>query len=280
MTSTPVNESEFEGVVESTDPLVPAPSALGSREVCLFLTEYAVYLLGCGATCVRLEQNINRMAAEFGKKVETYIMPRHIHMTVWNPECDDLFTSISSVKAIPISYSLNTKLSTLSWNVSDEHLSLEEAQRRFRKIVRSDHENPWATLLLASLANASFCGIFGGDLVAILIVFIATALGFNLKQVLGKRHVDVRVIFFLCALVSSVIGASDYLFPTGSTPSIAVGTSILYLVPGIPFLNSFSDLIYKHYVCAFSRFLDAVVLTCCLSLGLCLGLRLMHVGMF
>lgn len=280
MTSTPINEHLNEAVLTTDDPLTPSPSPLSAKEVCLFLTDYAVYLLGCGATCIRLEQNIDRMAAEFGKKVEIYIMPRHIHMTVWNPDGNDLFTSISSVKTIPISFSLNTCLSTLSWNVKDEHLSLQEAQRRFHKLIKADKENPWRTLLLASLANASFCGIFGGDLIATIIVFVATALGFNLKQFLASRHIDARVIFFLCAFVSSVIGSTDYLFPAGSTPDVAVGTSILYLVPGIPFLNSFSDLLYKHYICAFSRFLDAVVLVCCMSLGLCLGMKLMHVSMF
>ena len=70
------------------------------------------------------------------------------------------------------------------------------------------------------------------------------------------------------------------LFGLGSTPGIAIGSSVLYLVPGIPFLNSFSDLLNHHYICAFSRFMDAVVLTCCLSLGLCAGMAMMQVGMF
>ena len=35
----------------------------------------------------------------------------------------------------------------------------------------------------------------------------------------------------------------------GSTPDIAIATSILYLVPGIPFLNGFSDMIAGHYTC-------------------------------
>ena len=61
---------------------------------------------------------------------------------------------------------------------------------------------------------------------------------------------------------------------------MALGTSILYLVPGIPFLNSFSDMICRHYVCALGRFMDAVILTCCLSAGLCAGMALMDAGMF
>ncbi len=280
MNMTVSTSNGYEAVIGSDDPLKPENVCTPSKEVCLFLTEYAVALLGCGATCLRLEKNVNRIAAVFGKKVELTIMPRHVHMTVWHPEKDDIFTSIASVKAAPISFSLNTRLSELSWAIADNHVPLDETRKRFKKIVSEDKENPWLTLLLASCANAAFCGIFGGDLTAMIMVFIATALGFNLKQLLLKRHVDSRVVFFLCAFVSSVIGASGYLFNYGTTPAIAVGTSVLYLVPGIPFLNSFNDLLYRHYICAFSRFLDAVVLTGCLSLGLCLGMKLMKVGMF
>ena len=253
------------------------PSA---KEVCIFLADYASTLLACGATCIRLEKNMTRMAEAYGKRVGITIMPRHVHITVGCPRSDDMFTSIATVKALPISFTLNTMLSQLSWNVADKGLTLCEAKRRLRKLETSDTENRWLTLLLASLANAAFCGIFGGDMAAMAIVFIATAAGFNLKQMLAARHVDVRFIFFICAFVSSVIGSAGYIFPAGDTPGVAVATSVLYLVPGIPFLNSFSDLLYRHYICAFSRFLDAVVLTGCLSLGLCLGLWTMHVGMF
>lgn len=251
-----------------------------AKDVCVFLADYASTLLACGATCIRLDKNINRMARAYGKCAELTIMPRHVHITVSCPDSSDQFTSISTVKKLPISFTLNSKLSQLSWNVADHGLTLDEAKRRLRRIECSEHENRWTTLLLASLANASFCGIFGGDLAAMAIVFIATATGFNLKQMMAARHFDFRVIVFVCAFVSSVIGAAGYVFPAGNTPGVAVATSVLYLVPGIPFLNSFSDLLYRHYICAFSRFLDAVVLTVCLSLGLCLGMWVMHVSMF
>lgn len=271
-----VDSESHAGVLYSDDSLEASDAILPSKEVCLFLTEYAVALLGCGATCMRLEKNINRMASRFGKKVEITIMPRHVHMTVWHPGHDDIYTYISSVRPAPISFSLNTRLSELSWQVSDDLLPLDETERRFNSIVSSDKENPWHTLLLASLANAAFCGIFGGDWLAMVIVFAATATGFNLRQMLLSRHVDIRVVFFVCAFVSTVIGSSDYLFPIGSTPAVAVSTSVLYLVPGIPFLNSFNDLLYKHYICSYCRLMDALVLTGCLSLGMYLGLKLMN----
>lgn len=251
-----------------------------TRGLCTFLVRYCAVLLGSGATCIRLSKNAERIAESYGKKIDITIMPRHVHLSVTGDEDTDIVTAIESVPAMPISFNINTQLSLLSWQVHDGHLTLDEARRRFDRILASDTQSRWTVLLLASVANASFCRLFGGDITAMAIVFVATMAGYYLKQELLSKHMDTRAVFALCAFLSSVIAASDALFGLGHTPDVALGTSVLYLVPGIPFLNSFSDMLYRHYICAFSRFVDAVILTCCLSAGLCAGMFLMNAGMF
>ena len=39
-----------------------------------------------------------------------------------------------------------------------------------------------------------------------------------------------------------------------------------------------SDLIYGHYVCCLSRFIQAIITTISLSLGLCLALMIMQIN--
>lgn len=250
------------------------------KQVCIFLADYAAWLLGCGATCIRLEKNVNRIAEAFDKQVDMCIMPRHIHLTVSSHDRNISFTSISSIRHKGISFDINTRLSRLSWKIADGKIDFEQAKRCFNAIINTPNTNKWLALFLASVANASFCRLFGGDFQAMGIVFVATMAGFYLKQILTENQVDARIVFIVCAFVSSVLGATDGLFGIGSTPEIAIGTSVLYLVPGIPFLNSFSDMIDRHYVCAFSRFMDALLLTACLSIGLCGGMAMMNVGMF
>ncbi len=264
-------------VMERQHDITQVPSG---KEVCLFLAEYGSWLLGCGATCIRLEKNMQRIAATYGKRMELTISPRHIHVSVLDDSGSDTVTTIASVKATGVSFNLNTMLSQLSWEVADRKLGFREARERLREITRSDSQNKWVVLLLVTLANASFCHLFGGDLPAMAVVGAATLAGYYLKQLLLEHRVDIRVVVLACAFVSSVLGASCHLFSLGTTPAVAIGTSILYLVPGIPFLNSFSDVLYRYYICAFSRFMDAVVLTACLSAGLCAGMALMRVGMF
>lgn len=266
-------------IEENSTPKCNTPESCSLNESCIFLCEYAARLLGSGATCIRVEKNVNRIARALGYQVVMTILPRHVHMTVCTPDHSDSYTYISSPGNSPISFEVNTRLSELSWEISDGRIPFRKARRRMEDIVASSHAIP-ALPLLVGLANASFCRLFGGDVFAMGAVFAATIAGFYLKQLLAGRRINVLLIFIICSFVSSVLAAGAGLFHLGETPQTAIATSVLYLVPGIPFLNSFSDLLAGHYICAFSRFINATVLTCCLSIGLCGGMVMMHTGMF
>lgn len=254
---------------------------LPADRVCLFLAEYSAELFGSGATCIRLEHNVQRMADAFGMEVVMTIMPRHIHTTVCSRDRTDCYTFITDIRHSVISFDINTKLSELSWAVADGKVDFDEAQAELKRISRTAPIPKGAVLCLASVANACFCGLFGGDLAAMSMVFVATVIGYLIKQDMVSRKTDVRVIFMVCAFISTVV-AGVLAMGGGytSTSQVAVGTSVLYLVPGIPFLNSFSDMLAGHYICAFSRFMHAVILTASLSIGLCAGMLIMNVGMF
>ena len=245
------------------------------KEACTFLTDYASWLLGCGATCIRIEKNVDRMASAFRVCAEMTVMPTNIQMSVWDNAHQESYSLVKKKQKIGISFNINTRLSKLSWDIADAKINWPEAVGRFEEIKRTPAENKWAVLVLASLANMSFCRLFNGDLAAMAIVFVATLAGYRLKQILLEEKVDVRVVFFCSAFISSVIGASGYLFNWGATPDIAIGTSVLYLIPGIPYINSVSDMLDGHYICSFSRFIDALILTASLSVGLCGGMLLM-----
>ena len=252
---------------------------LQAHDVGVFLSDYCAWLLGCGATCIRVEKNVRRIAAAYGMDVTIAIMAHHFYLSVSDGEgrCE---TYLTQIKRIAISFEMNTRLSELSWRISDGRIGFGDACKGLQWIVSEKGRHGIGVTLLVAVANACFCRLFGGDVAAMGVVAVATLAGYSLKVDLMRRGVDVRCVFIICAFVSAVLGATCILFSLGDTPSIALGTSVLYLVPGIPFLNSFSDMIYRHYFCAFCRFTDAVVLTCCLSIGLCAGMMLMNAGMF
>lgn len=250
------------------------------NDLSLFLARYSATLLGAGATCIRLEKNVDRIAKAYGMATELTMTPRHVNISVYRPDKTGVVTSIVAVSRLPISFDINTRLSKLSWEIADRKVNFAEACRQFQECIRPTKQGKGTLLALVSFANAAFCNLFGGDPAAMAVVWIATFAGYYMKLLLADRGMDARVIWLICSFISSVLGATDGLFALGGTPDVALGTSVLYLVPGIPFINSFSDMLYKHYLCAFSRFCDAAILTCCLSAGLCTGMLLMNVSMF
>ncbi|MDE6717634.1 MAG: threonine/serine exporter family protein [Muribaculaceae bacterium] len=251
-----------------------------ATEMCAFLAKYSSSLFTSGSTCIRLEKNVTRIAEAYGMTVEVTILPRHIHLTVHDPDYHEVVTAITSIGEGPISFDINTRLSKLSWQIADGKIGFCEAREVYDRLVHSPYHSVFSLPFIVGCANASFCRLFGGDWMAMGVVFVATFVGFVLKQVLMKKDVDSRLIVFICAFVSAILAGGDGLFGLSATPEIAMGTSVLYLVPGIPFINSFSDMLDRHYICAFGRLMNAIVITFCLSAGLGIAMLLMGVRLF
>ena len=223
-----------------------------------FLADYCAWLLGCGATCIRIEKNARRMARAFGLEADLCIMPAHVHVAVGDA------TAMSPAARCGISFSLNARLSRLSWAVADGRCGLQGAVRRLERIKRTPPASHAEVLVLARLA----------------IVLLATMAGFRLRQLMVEAGRDVRAAVFCAAFFSASLSAAGHVFGLGSTPEIALATSVLYLIPGVPYINAVSDMLDRHYLCAFSRFCDAAVLTGCLAAGLCGGIFLLDLKWF
>lgn len=257
-----------------------ASAAATVHETAVFLADYASLLSGCGATCIRIEKNTRRMVEAFGVEFDISIMPTHVYVSAWDKNGTDNSVVVRKTAGGGISFNLNAKLSRLSWEVADRHLDFATAVERLDRIRETRPTGRREVLLLTSLANASFCRLFGGDVMSMIIVFVSTLAGYRLKQIMLEDKRDVRLTFLCASFFSAALSAGGHVFSIGTTPEIALGTSVLYLIPGVPYINAVSDMIYRHYLCAFSRFLDAAVLTACLSAGLCAGMLLLGLKWF
>ena len=250
------------------------------RGIASFLAEYAALLLGCGSTCIRIEKNTKRIAEAFEVNLDIFIMPAHVSVSVWSSDRKGAVMAQRKTASCGISFDLNTRLSQLSWEIADHNLDFPTAVAHFESIKATKPTGKWEVLILTSLANSAFCRLFGGDWFAMLIVLVSTLAGYRLKQIMLEDGCDIRLTFLCASFFSASISAGGHIFNIGTTPELAIGTSVLYLIPGVPYINSVSDMIYRHYLCAFSRFLDAAVLTACLSAGLCVGMLILGLRWF
>lgn len=236
------------------------------KEVTIFLADYATTLMAVGAQTSRIQINTERIALAFGYRANILIFPKTLSITLSYD--DHSYTYVSKTPDLPLNFKTNMKLSQLSWQAHDDNLGLDEMRRRFKDIVSIPRENPWTILILVSFANACFCRLFDGNLTSMIIVWIATFVGFYIRQQLTRRRFNALAVFIICSFISTMIGSSDFFFFHGGTEDMSLGTSMLYLVPGVPLINGVMDIIDHHVLNGIARIANALLLIICIALGL------------
>ena len=238
------------------------------KNVCRFIEQYATAMLSAGATTSRIERCVDRISKRYNVVSDLSLLPSRILLTVWDQSHDHNYSLVGHTHKNGINLQTVTSLSRLSF----DDIPLDDALKQMETIIARPRLNKWAVMLLTALANLSFCRLFNCDWYAMGVVFAATLIGNVYKNYMIERHWDIRFTTIVAAYISAIVGSSCFIFDFGSTPETALGTSILWLVPGIRFINAISDMTNGHYVVSQSRMADAAITTICLSLGLCLAL--------
>lgn len=231
-----------------------------------FVAEYATYLLGSGVHTSRAIRNSQRIGASQGIDIYLTSFQRSTILTAHDTESGEAMTRVVRIPALPISFERNSDLSALSWDAIDQKLPLDEIRRRYEALTAKPRMDPIFVLLTVGMANASFCRLFGGDWTAVGIVFTSTLVGFAAKQRMQAHGVNHFLIFILSAFMASLCATAALRFDC--TAEIALATSPLYLVPGVPLINGVIDIVEGHILVGCSRLINALLLIICIAVGL------------
>lgn len=246
------------------------------QELSNFLLDFATTLMGAGSHTSRVVRNVVRIADSFGYGVDMTIFQRNVTMTIkLRDDYSIRRTYVRRIPALPLNFRTISDLSALSWEAYDNHLELSELQKRYSVIITRAPLSRWVVLVLVAFANAAFCRLFGGDMIAMGLVWVATFFGFFVRQELMKRHINHMVVFVVCAFIASLIAGLGFRYNLGTTEDIALGTSVLFLIPGVPLINSILDLLEGHVLVGWSRAINAFILIICIAMGLSMTLLIL-----
>jgi uncharacterized membrane protein YjjP (DUF1212 family) len=241
-------------------------------DVARFIAEYATCLLGSGVHTSRVMRNSKRIGESFGLTVQMTTFHKSIILSVYDARRTGMHTEVVDIPPLPINFEYNSELSSLSWEAYDKRLPLSELWEKYRQVKALPQTSPSRILLLVGLANAAFCRLFGGDWVAVGIVFASTLAGFFVRQQMQRRGVNHFIVWTVSAFVASMCASSAV--PLGRTAEIAIATSVLYLIPGVPFINGVIDIVEGHTLTGGSRLIQAFLLVICIAVGLSFPLLL------
>lgn len=250
------------------------------QELTNFLSEYTAKMLSIGTYTARIERCVRRIADAYDYEASLMIFVRHFIISVMDPADNSIRrTYVKTGAAARISFDLISELSALSWEIYDEKIPLARAKAAFAEILASQKKSFAKTLVLLSVANAAFCELFGGDGGAMALVFAATAFGICARHLLSKLKINLKIQYIAVSFAVSFIVSLGARYGLSATPDVAVGSSILFLIPGVWLINSVFDILNENMLVGISRGLNTGLLIICIAIGLFLTLSISNLGL-
>ena len=250
--------------MEISGEIATAPRGENLRGKIDFLLDFADTLMAAGTQTSRVVRNVERLADNFGCRADIIILPRTIIMTV--SAGDFSLTRVKKVSPHAPDFRIISELRILSWEAYKNGMTLDECKSRFDEIKKQKPISWKIKAPIVAIGNAAFCQLFGG-FYSVPLVFFTTLAGWLARFALQRRNAPEHLCCIVAAFVSSLLaGIVANIF--GFKTDIAISTSILYLVPGVPLLNAFIDMFDGHILAGFSRLVKASETILAMTLGL------------
>lgn len=232
------------------------------------LLEIGSMLMVAGANTERVKVTISRISGAFGCDSQLMITNHALMLTLTYNNRIKSFTSVKWVPNMHLNFNLISDISTMSWKIVEEKWSIERINTEMKLLNKKPLYPRTLVLFLVALAGSSFCRLLGGEAVEMILCFVGTFLGLYVRQETMKLKFNFYLCVFFAAFSSSfTVGLYSFLNP-GVEAIHAFSTSVLFLIPGVPMINSFSDLIDGNILNGATRGVNVLVIAFSIALGL------------
>lgn len=245
-----------------------------TKRVAGILLETGALLMSCGASTGRIRITVNRISEALGFQAELMVTHRALMLTISDDPNDTangtehLFSRIKRTSPHGVNFRIVSGISHLSWNVADNNWDIDQIEEELERLQALPHYPRLLLLTLVSLAGSSFCYLFGGGYIEMMVTFTASFIGLFVRQETMKRKYNPYICVYLAALTASLISGLAEYYGIGDHPAKAFATSVLFLVPGIPLINSFTDLIDGNILNGLVRGINGFLIAFAIALGL------------
>ncbi|TDD94554.1 threonine/serine exporter family protein [Flavobacterium cellulosilyticum] len=240
------------------------------------LLEIGSLLMVAGANTERVKVTISRIAGAFECDSQLMITNHALMITLTYNSKVKTFTSVKWVPNMHLNFNLIADISAMSWKIVEEKWSVERINTEMKLLNKKALYPRFLVLFLVALAGSSFCRLMGGETVEMIVCFVGTFLGLYVRQESMKMHFNFYLCVFFAAFTSSfIVGLYSFLNPEAESIH-ALSTSVLFLIPGVPMINSFSDLIDGNILNGTTRGVNVLVIAFAIALGLMTSLLIFN----
>ena len=238
------------------------------KETTKLLLEITSLLMVSGASTHRVNLSINRFTSSLNYKTSCFISHKSIIMTLFEEDSNLSCTRVKNIPPYAINFSIISAISKASWNAVMENWTTEQIANEIALIKKQTRYPNIVVLIAVSLAGAGLCNIFQGDYLNMLVAFISTFIGLLIFQLTHREKYNVYIRIFSGSFIASLCAGLGLIYNIGENPETALATSILFLVPGVALINSFTDLLDNNIINGMVRFTTGLMTVLAIALGL------------
>ncbi|PKQ46299.1 threonine/serine exporter family protein [Confluentibacter flavum] len=242
------------------------------------LLDISSLLMVSGANTNRVNLSIYRFASALHFNTSCFISHKSIVMTVYEDNSTLSCTRVKNIPPYAINFSIISSVSKASWTAVEEHWTLDKISKEIETIKKQKRYPKLVVLIAVSLSGAGFCNIFKGDYLNMGVAFFSTFIGLLIFQLTHKEKYNVYLRIFSASLIASILASLGIIFNIGSNPQTALATSILFLVPGVALINSFTDFLDNNIINGMVRFTTGLMTVLAIALGLFIAMILFQLN--
>lgn len=237
------------------------------------LLDMTVTLVCSGSHTGKTIRILKRFAKAYGFELYVMMQTKSVILTLLYAEDHTIQqTATRHIPGLALNFYVQNMLSRLSWTVFDNGMDLAELDAKYHGIIAVRRYPYFLVLAAAAFANMAFCRLFGGDVYSMVFVLLGTAAAYYTRTLLQRREINHLFVIVITAFVSSVIAGCTEFFALGQTASIALATSVLFLIPGVPLINSLIEILEGHILNGIEKLMGCCTVIVCIALGLLLTL--------
>ena len=235
----------------------------------------SVLMLEFGAESILIEQTAERLGIALGvNSVEMSLIPAAIVLTtLYNNQS---VTTTRRVHHKPINMSIVCDIQKMVIQIERNNYNANYVME-YLKNIKPNLYNRWLVIFMVGFACASFSNLQNGDVNAFFITFAVASFAMFIRQELNRKRFMMIITFGITAFIATCIASLSILFNLSTTPNVILASSVLLLVPGVPFVNSFLDAFKGYLSMGWGRWLQAMILTIASSSGIVLAMSLLNI---
>ncbi len=238
------------------------------KELGNLLLDIGAHLLASGANTERVRMTLQRIAGALGHNSEVLISYRSLSLTLTDNDNENYFNSVRRTSLHGVNFKIVSGISRMSWRLVEEGWSFDQIKQEVERLVSLTHYPRWITLGMTALAGSAFCRFAGGSVADLAVVFVATVIGLFVRQEATKMKYNAYLCIYVVAFAASLIAGLATKLGLNKDHEYAFATSVLFLIPGVPLINSFSDVIDGNLQNGLLRGFNGLVISFTIALGL------------